>query len=250
MSAAFRDGWEINSICGVSYAKRTSQHPRVKFCGDSHAALPPSRCGSFSPTGVGTAEPSGCIRDCATSQVQTAHCRRSSPPPGGVVQPAQVGERGQSRPSPVGEPAGRGAGVQHQCRQGRRVTVSFQAGKGDTGQSPCLQPLPWEAQQGVSTHTFLSLEVSVGLCLFTAQRCCSSSTEAPSEPTDRPPSQRPQKPQARSACRCFRRRPYRVSFHLALRRELSTFLISELSVSVLCLCLPVTTRCDARPFIL
>lgn len=81
MSAAFRNGWEINSICGVSYAKRTSQHPRVKFCGDSHAALPPSRCGSFSPTGVGTAEPSGCIRDCATSQVQTAHCRRSSPPP-------------------------------------------------------------------------------------------------------------------------------------------------------------------------
>lgn len=171
-------------------------------------------------------------------------------PRGGVVQPAQVGERGQSRPSPVGEPAGRGAGVQHQCRQGRRATVSFQAGKGDTGQSPCLQPLPWEAQQGVSTHTFLSLDVSVGLRLFTAQRCCSSSTEAPSEPADRPPSQRPQRPQARSACGCFRRRPYRVSFHLALRRELSTFLISELSVSVLCLCLPVTTRCDARPFIL
>lgn len=112
-----------------------------------------------------------------------------------------------SKPTPV-PPGEKG----HRFLPGRRRRC---------GTVTCLQPLPQEAQQGVSAHTFLSLEVSMG----------------PRDGVPRPrrplracsPTPFPATPEASGAfCAVFPVATPRASFRLALRWELSAPLASAL----------------------
>lgn len=117
----------------------------------------------------------------------------------------QLAEGQVSKPTPV-PPGEKG----HRFLPGRRRRC---------GTVTCLQPLPQEAQQGVSAHTFLSLEVSGG----------------PRDGVPRPwrplracsPTPFPATPEASGAfCAVFPVATPRASFRLALRWELSAPLAS------------------------
>lgn len=126
---------------------------------------------------------------------------------GGGPSGDQLAEGQVSKPTPV-PPGEKG----HRFLPGRRRRC---------GTVTCLQPLPQEAQQGVSAHTFLSLEVSVG----------------PRDGVPRPrrplracsPTPFPATPEASGAfCAAFPVATPHASFRLALRWELSAPLASAL----------------------